>query len=157
MPSLCPCVRRVIFFQTNSLYLCPTAVKKLFTIILALLYFVSTTGATVHLHYCMDELVGATLWKQDEQNCGQCGMSKADTEDNGCCKDEPKQVKVEKEHKLVATPFTEGLIIASVPFTGYTHLPFLALPSLTEENPRSNAPPRSSSTPIYTLIRVFRI
>ena len=59
--------------------------KKLFTIILALVYLNASAGVMVHLHYCMDKIIGWNLDGKDKQ----CGMEK-----NGdCCKHEQHFVK----------------------------------------------------------------
>ena len=71
--------------------------KKFFAAILAILYFATTTGATVHLHYCMDKLVEQSLWHSEKDQCSKCGMDKS-LEKKGCCKDEYKQVKVGNAH-----------------------------------------------------------
>lgn len=145
------------YIRNNCLYLCHTAVKKFLTAILALLYFATSTGATVHMHYCMGKLVENKLWHSKAEKCGQCGMTKSPQKDNGCCKDEQKRLKIEKEHKVTETVIP-GIEAASLAFpVSYIEGPAIALSSITEENPTSNAPPRSSESPIYKRNCVFRI
>ena len=69
--------------------------KKLFFILLSFFYLMSSAGATVQFHYCMDRLVGAGMHHDESDECSKCGMKKQD----GCCKDESKYVKVESNHK----------------------------------------------------------
>ncbi len=57
-----------------------------------LVYGLTSVGATVHLHYCMNEYVSWDLAHSKEDNkCGKCGMT---DKKSGCCKDEYKQVKL---------------------------------------------------------------
>ena len=65
-----------------------------------LIYGSATMGATVHLHYCMDELVGWSLWHSENEECGRCGMKEDKT---GCCKDEHKHFKLKADHQKAAT------------------------------------------------------
>lgn len=131
--------------------------KKLIVSILAVLYLGTSTGATVHLHYCMDKLAGWTLWGKDGDNCSKCGMSKEQKkETKGCCKDEHKQLKLKTDQKttedfqLLQTQ--EGTISSS-----YVELPLIDISSTTEECPISHAPPGIEIAPIYILHCTFRI
>ena len=66
--------------------------KKIVVILLLLIYGSATMGATIHMHYCMNEFVGWNLWHSDKENeCGKCGMKE---KKGGCCKDEHKQLKL---------------------------------------------------------------
>lgn len=130
--------------------------KKFLVAILAFTYLSTATGATVHLHYCMGKLVSWALWHNDKEskNCSKCGMNKAAK--NGCCKDEHKIIKIDKDQKLSESSFkTFQLIDAVQPlFTGVTHI---FIPTISEENPVSNAPPESKQVAIYIRNCVFRI
>lgn len=71
--------------------------KKIAVILLLLIYSTTTFGVTVHLHYCMNELAGWSLWHSgDDNKCGKCGMTE---KKGGCCKDEHKSFKVKTEHQ----------------------------------------------------------
>lgn len=56
-------------------------------------------GATIHMHYCMNEFVGWSLWHNDKEECGRCGMKEDKT---GCCKDEHKYFKLKADHQNAA-------------------------------------------------------
>ena len=73
--------------------------KKLFVAILALLYISTSSGAVVHLHYCMGKLAGWGFGDNKSKACGGCGMEKTDEKDNGCCKDEHKFLKTTQTKK----------------------------------------------------------
>lgn len=130
--------------------------KKFIVLILAVLYLGTSTGATVHMHYCMDRLVDWALWPKKGDNCSKCGMSKTEKElAKGCCKDEQKQVKLKTDHKAAeGFQMFQMSSVAILPL--HFELSIINLPSVTEENPLSHAPPRTP-VPIFILNRNFRI
>jgi hypothetical protein len=130
--------------------------KKFLIAILVFLYLSSSVGATVHLHYCMDKLVDWGLWNNKSGKCGNCGMDKSEAKDNGCCKDEQKQVKLENDHKAASGYQVMQLLSVTI-LDSFFELSLINLPSVTEENPLSHAPPRSCSIAAYIRYRVFRI
>lgn len=131
--------------------------KKFFATILAVLYLATTTGATVHLHYCMDKLVEQNLWHSEKEPCSKCGMEKSQQTDKGCCKDEHKRVKVENDHYTSDIAFQAMQLAAIALPVSFIEIPQIAFSSITEENPTGNAPPRSSSIALYKRNGVFRI
>ena len=131
--------------------------KKFFVTILAILYLATTTGATVHMHYCMDKLVEQNLWHSEKEQCGNCGMEKSQQADDGCCKDEHKQVKLENDHYKSGVAFQAMQLSAIALPVYFNQFPSVTFPSVTEENPRSHAPPRSYGLAIYKRNCVFRI
>src|SRR6187431_609083 len=70
--------------------------KKILVSILAVFYLASSVGATVHLHYCMDKIIGWSLLNSSGDKCNKCGMEK----DGGCCKDENKFVRNNVDQKV---------------------------------------------------------
>lgn len=50
--------------------------KKFLVAILALLYLTTSTGATVHMHYCMGKLIDWGFTHSKKDSCENCGMSK---------------------------------------------------------------------------------
>ena len=69
--------------------------KRFAVAILAFLYVSTSSGATIHLHFCMGKLADWGLGHSHSNTCSKCGMDKG--EDNGCCKDVYKLVKVEQD------------------------------------------------------------
>ena len=88
--------------------------KKIAAIFFLIIYGFTSVGATVHIHYCMNELVGWSLSKTETEKCGKCGMEKES--DDGCCKDVHKQLQLKDSHKKVDS---SGL----PDFTGISILP----------------------------------
>lgn len=125
--------------------------KKVFALILAILYLGSTIGATVHLHYCMDQLVNWTL-DDEGSKCKNCGMEK----DGNCCKDENKFVKNGLDQSR-----TSAIQILQAPAIN-DHISFINVDenysfSYSNEYLTSHAPPIKTGVDILVLNCVFRI
>lgn len=79
--------------------------KKILIGILAFLYLSTSVGATIHFHYCMGKLVAWGLTDNGSEDCTLCGMPKQHAREGcviamkGCCHDEQKQIKNEKDQK----------------------------------------------------------
>jgi hypothetical protein len=141
-------------------------VKKFFATILALLYLAASIGATVHFHYCMDKLVawGFDKDKTSPKACPYCGMEKSTAdkhcvkEANGCCKDEQKQIQVDKDQKAPTATFS---FVKPIFHLSTDYLPIdLSSPAFTSlivEYPTSHAPPRTEDVSLFLRNCVFRI
>ena len=131
--------------------------KKFITAILAVLYLGTSSGATIHMHYCMGKLADWGLTKSKSDSCPKCGMEKSHKSDNGCCKDEHKFLKDDSAQKLAENNLQMlQLFSVAIPAT-FTELPALNIPSVTETNPVSHAPPRTHGVAIYIFKRSFLI
>jgi hypothetical protein len=131
--------------------------KKLIVSILAVFHLASSTGATIHLHFCMGKLVNWDLRHKTSSRCSKCGMEITHkSQNNGCCKDEYKQIKNDKDQKLTETAFNLIHAISVIVPNSFIEIPEINVSSIAEDNPVSNAPPRSQ-VPIYIHNCVFRI
>lgn len=131
--------------------------KKVVAILLSLLYLGTSTGATIHVHYCMGKLAGWGVRQNEVRTCGNCGMEKVDGEDNGCCKDEHKFLKNVSDQKFVETAFQLTGLTAHALIPVHKDFAFVAKASVAEAYPASNAPPRSSTIAAYILNRTFLV
>jgi len=131
--------------------------KKFFTFILALLYITTSVGATVHVHYCMGKLAGWGLGHKESKTCGKCGMEKSVKKDNGCCKDENKFLKNDNDQKTAESAFQNFQVIAIALPVSFFEIPVADIPSITEANPISHAPPLISGVAVYIRNCVFLI
>ena len=138
--------------------------KKILVTILSLVYLTSSTGATLHLHYCMDKLVAWSFGgeKANKKSCPYCGMAKTGEDkhnakqSNGCCKDEHKQVKVDKDQKTAES----GLQIIKIfddSKASRVHLSDVNFPRLAIENFTANAPPYYIKVALFVRNSNFRI
>ena len=131
--------------------------KKFITAILAVLYLGASSGATIHMHYCMGKLADWGLTDSKSKSCPKCGMEKSHKSDNGCCKDEHKFVKDDSAQKLAESNLQMlQLFSVAIPAT-FTELSVLNIPSVTEASPVSHAPPRTHGVAIYIFKRSFLI
>lgn len=130
---------------------------KLITAILAVLYLGTSTGATVHMHYCMGELADWGLGHNKSKTCSNCGMEKSDEKDNGCCKDEHKFVKNDTDQKTAQVSFELIQIVATALPVSFIEIPAANFTTVTEENPFSHAPPRSGGVAVYVRNCTFLI
>ena len=73
--------------------------KRFIFAILSCLYLFSAAGANLHFHYCMGKLESWGLGHTETKKCGGCGLEKKAAEDNGCCKDEFKHIKLKVDQK----------------------------------------------------------
>ena len=128
--------------------------KKIVGFILALFYLFVSTGATVHLSYCMGKLVSKGLFHNESKRCGGCGMDKAKA--GGCCKDETIQIKLTNDQAAPVTALDKlpvfTPVIASV--EGIFQVESYQLNKPLFQN---ISPPVNDLVPIYLRDCVFRI
>lgn len=79
--------------------------KKFLVAILALLYISSSTGANLHVHYCMGKLAGWDFGHHESATCGKCGMEKSADKQNNCCKDEHTFLKIQTDQNNTEPSF----------------------------------------------------
>lgn len=131
--------------------------KKFVAAILIVLYFGTSTGATVHMHYCMGKLADWSLGHNKSRTCANCGMEKSDEKDNGCCKDEHKFVKNDNDQKAAESfVINFSLQVIDLPVE-YFSASEIRVASLTEKYPVSHAPPRSNGVAVYIRNCTFLI
>jgi hypothetical protein len=137
--------------------------KKFLTTILALVYLATSTGATIHLHYCMGKLFSWSLVDKESQNCGQCGMPKNGKNahclafKDGCCKDTQAHIQLDKDQKTTEANYVfSALTIAALPMA-VTILPDNYVVTYIAGYPTTNAPPEQDKVPLFLRNCTFRI
>ena len=136
--------------------------KKLLATILAVVYLSSSMGATLHLHYCMGKLISWGLVNHETKNCSNCGMLKSGmaahsvNANEGCCKDEHKQIKSDQDQKLSQNTVEFSKITDAVPPHAAFHSYSFHL-SQAVEYPTANAPPLIARESIFLFNCNFRI
>jgi hypothetical protein len=134
--------------------------KRFIAVILAFIYMSTAMGATVQLHYCMGKLVEWELGNRKKDHCSVCGMKKSAvnaTSKKKCCEDQYKEIKLKNDHR---TPESAGsLIFPVLEATQVATYTFDAAPvtSLAVTFPVAQAPPGTSSIPVFLLNCNFRI
>jgi hypothetical protein len=67
--------------------------KKIFAIVLFLLYLATSSGATINFHYCMGKFIGWDI-AAAPSTCSNCGMKKENKKD--CCNDKHTIIQLQK-------------------------------------------------------------
>lgn len=124
--------------------------KKLVVILLLVLYGFSSTGMTLHFHYCCGKLAKVELTPVKDT----CGKEHKNSK-KPCCDEKQLSLKVKADHKgeeaakLLLAPATlpksYSAFSATNPGQGRQLLPHLF------------APPPLNSTPLFVLHCVYRI
>jgi hypothetical protein len=130
--------------------------KKLLITVLAVFYLGVSSGATVHFHYCMGELIEWGLSNDSSEgavDCSNCGMKKGVSED--CCKDQKQELKLKESQKAPLSTF-QAKVFAIEPIL-YLELQVKTLPSFSEQHSFVNSVSRAGKTPVFILYRNFRI
>ncbi len=123
--------------------------KKFLTVILALLYVSTSTGATFHMHYCMEKLVDVSLWHDEEAH--ECGSSCC----KKCCKDVHHTVKLEKDQQIAAKAVQDMQAVSQAIAFPVATLPVYEIPSPAPV--AATAPPPLPHVPAHILHCHFRI
>jgi hypothetical protein len=71
--------------------------KKLFIIVLMLVYGLSSSGTTINLHYCCGKLEGISFTGDQERNCNKCNNIKT----NDCCSDKQVSASITSDQQAV--------------------------------------------------------
>ncbi len=129
--------------------------KKVVAIFFLTIYSFTTVGATVHMHYCMNKLIGTSFYHSKKNTCENCGMHKSATK--GCCKDEHKFIKLEREHQQTQSAETLSFLSTPVIVTAVVTYHQAAVSLFTANTSIDTSPPDIQSQKLYLLNRVFRI
>ena len=143
-------------FQYFILIFAKNKMKKLLITVLAVFYLGVSSGATVHFHYCMGELIEWGLSNDSSEgadDCSNCGMKKGVSED--CCKDQKQELKLKDSQKAPLSNYQAKIFIAE-PIL-YHELQVNTLPSISEQYFSVYTVPRSEKTPVFIRNRNFRI
>ena len=113
--------------------------KKLLVILLLVVYAASAIGTTINMHYCMNKISDWSFSNKKKDKCTKCGMT-----NNGCCKDEKKEIKISSDQQkaeyaqMLRLPIAEiikhsftrpskNLFLINKPFFAYFHTPPILL------------------------------
>jgi hypothetical protein len=127
--------------------------KRSLVAILAIVYFVISSGVVVNIHYCMGKMSSAKLQASVSKSCG-CGKKMESKK--GCCKTEQKLVKLEDAQKASYADFAIQAPVSPL----VTEFNLLQAPSYTAQDinyPQEHSPPDISKQDTYLHNCVFRI
>ena len=130
--------------------------KKLIITVLAVFYLGVSSGATVHFHYCMGELIEWGLTNdasESADDCSNCGMKKGVSGD--CCKEQKQEFKLKEAQKTaINTIQAKAFSLAPITYPNYTETLIANQQVLI---PLSHAPPAKQKIAVFILNRNFRI
>lgn len=129
--------------------------KKFIVTILAVFYFGASSGAAVHIHYCMGQLIDWSISKSGTGSCTNCGMEKDNSKD--CCKDKQHQLTLKDSPKASKVVYHFNTIGAEIPLTSYKEFEKLNFKSLDENKAVINSPPRTQAVSAFIRNCTFRI
>lgn len=128
--------------------------QKFFSFLLLLIYTCVSTGFAVSTHYCMDKKASVELGAAHKDVCDVCGMNK--TENNGCCRDEIKVVKLQQDTQLAKVLMPSVQLSLPIAFlSNYLVSPFYNF--IENSITATFQPPPLLHDDIYIENRVFRI
>lgn len=130
--------------------------KRLLLTILTVFYLGTSSGAAVHLHYCMGELVDLGLTQSKQANCELCGMTKSESAKNTCCKDVSKEAKVDQSKKTSQFIYQFKTFSAPVLQRLFSDID-IALLSRPNKTVYTNAPPERLNVPVFIRNCTYRI
>ncbi len=131
--------------------------KRTLLIILSFFYLGIASGATVHFHYCMGELVRLGLSKPEKSKCSSCGMSLKEGNKKSCCKNEYKQAKTDQSQKASSSQFDFKQFPAMVVNAVIWEISEKPLIFELDKATLSNGPPERQSVPVFIRNCTFRI
>ena len=131
--------------------------KKFLAAILAILYLSTTIGATIHMHYCMGRLVDWGLTHSNSSTCARCGMEKKSGSFNGCCKDECKQLRVDKDQKINESDIKLNGAITEITLINFSDQSISYPLTSPVCSTNINSPPLCRHTSLNIFNCVFRI
>lgn len=123
--------------------------KKFIVAIIAILYITSSTGATVHVHYCMGKLVEKKVWQNNNNKCSKCGMSYSKSIKKSCCKDEHKEIKISKDQNSSTNFLTSIQPSFEAIFTTFSAFSIAEFATISGKKPTTNSPPKYCKTAVY--------
>jgi len=130
-------------------------VKKFAVILLLFIYGTSTVGATIHLHYCMNEFVGWSLIPDGNKTCGKCGMQENDK--GGCCKDEHRHFQLKTDHQKSNVLQLSELVFLPVLLPADNSFGPCTSTVVSDQFPLCHAPPGAGQIPLHVLNRTLLI
>ena len=126
--------------------------KRILAAILLMVYFTVSTGFVVCAHFCMNRFTSVELGSGNDKKCTQCGMH---MNENGCCRDEVKVIKLEPTYTASQMINADFSLVAPLP-EQIQHRTFSILNRTSFDHKPDHGPPLTGSE-ICILHRVFRI
>ena len=127
--------------------------KKIFAILLMLVYGLSSTGATVHLHYCCGKLDDISFSQKAKKSCT---TTKAAVCKKNCCDNKHIELKLKADQEPAAKWVQSFKLLQAPAIPAVSDVTFINRQQPVNEY--ATGPPLLLSTvPIFIQYGVFRI
>lgn len=123
--------------------------KRIFITISAFVYIITSTGAVINMHYCMNKFAGWGLGNNNSRTCIKCGMEEKQGCDKGCCNDKYIFIKNNTAQKVVELAFQFIHAFAIVLPVNFLRKPVNEFSLTTKRNPLCPHPPLNNRSAIY--------
>ena len=147
------------FYKKNSSLFTDiySLMKRALLTILTIFYLGISSGATLHFHYCMGELVKLSFFDEQNKSCDFCTMSPKEIQQKSCCKDNFSEAKVDQSKETSQTVYQFKQLQEVVLNKPVTLADYLPVPIETGKAALSNAPPLTPDIPVFILNCTYRI
>ncbi len=123
--------------------------KGAIVLILLVIYASTTIGATIQLHYCMNQFSNLSLAHNTiEEKCRKCGMTE---NKNGCCHDKKIQFKVKLDQQKTSVIQFKDIQKTTAISIDYNKYLFNKILIITKTYTVSHAPPFSFQEKLHVL------
>lgn len=130
--------------------------KNILAGILLIFYFGSAFGATVHLHYCMGQVVNISVSDTGDSACPKCGMESYRNKTD-CCKDIKVVKKAADTHQSAHAYTSVTVSKAFVAENGWSEKRVSTPLAATVKVHQEHSPPDIDCSKLYIEYRNFRI
>lgn len=131
--------------------------KKALLTILTIFYLGVSSGATLHFHYCMGELVKLSIFDEQKKSCDFCTMSTKEIQQKSCCKDNFSEAKVDQSKETSPTVYQFKQLQQAVLNKPVNQINYVPVLIETGKAALSNAPPLIPDIPVFILNCTYRI
>ena len=125
--------------------------NKIVALILAVLYFTTTSGMVINIHYCMGEVFSVEINKSAKEECNKCGAKSK----SGCCNTQLKIVKLNEVHQPVTV--NTNTSPASIEVASLVTTNFIVYNTVLDKEGDDNSPPILSPPDIFIKNCVFLV
>ena len=129
--------------------------RKFIATILAILYLLTSTGATIHVHYCMGKLKSIGFWHSNSKKdaCPTCVMANK----KGCCEDNHQIVKIDEQYDVPRSTIAFYKYFLQIPYYNSINFHLEIVPSSGITYRSTNSPPGINTISLYIVNCVYRI
>src|SRR5574338_689955 len=133
--------------------------KKFLVSIFAVFYLGLSSGAVVHLHYCMDKLIEWNLLHERKKDqCSKCGMIKSHKKNKkDCCREDVQFIKITDAQKVTDNSNSIHVYLLNATISPFIESTVSFIPDIVQKYSFIHPPPKIKGSGIYLLNCIFRV